>query len=84
MSVSIMKLLVPLALWFVKKWIESMGLRGKQLKNYYAFLESIDRHTEIDLVNYVAASNARDATIKRIEERRKQLGIDAQGTPIED
>ena len=72
-AMSVFKALGPLFLWGLKRWMDSMNLKEEQKKSYYAFLESIDKHTKIDVTNYVAAGNARQATIDRIKARRKNF-----------
>lgn len=64
----------PLSLWLLKRWIENEGIKADQLKSYYAFLEEIDKQTKIDVTLYVAASDARQATIDRIKKAREQSG----------
>lgn len=80
---SVLGILGPVILWFLKQWVQSMALTEQQRKNYYAFLEDVDKHTKVDVANYVAAGNARQATIDKIIAQRKELGIDAKAQPLE-
>lgn len=68
---AILGVIGPVILWGLKKWIETLNLKDAQLKNYYAFLEDIDKHTKIDVTNYIAAGTARQATIDRIKAMRE-------------
>ncbi len=81
---AIFSILGPVVLWGLKQWIKSQALSEEQKKNYYAFLEDVDKHTKIDVTNYIAAGNAREETIRRINDRRKQLGLNSEGKLVED
>lgn len=71
MTGTMIKMLGPLVLWGLKRFVEAMNLKEAQKKNYYAFLEDMDKHTKTDATNYIAAGDARQATIDRIRAARK-------------
>lgn len=61
----------PIVLWGLKKYVEYVNMTEEQKRNYYEFLADLDKNTKIDVTTYMAAGNAREATIKRIIEDRK-------------
>ncbi len=70
-------LLGPLTLYLLKVWIEKKGASNELLKAYYAFMEALSKHAGVNVDNYLAASDARAATLERIKAER--LKREAEG-----
>lgn len=70
MIAAILNIFGSIIMWGLNQYIKIANLKEEQLKNYYAFLEDIDNHTEIDAKQYKEAADARQATKDRIRKRR--------------
>ena len=60
----------PLALYLLKAWIERKGLSDDALKAYYSFMEALDKHSGVDVSNFLAAGTARAEVIERLKAAR--------------
>lgn len=70
MTATLLNIFGSLIMWSLRKWIDAQNLKEEQLKSYYEFLEVVDKNTEVDAAQYIAASDARNATKDRIRKRR--------------
>lgn len=64
-----MTLLGPIAVFFIKRFIQNKEAKARALKNYYNFISSIDKKSTKKVQNYKAAESALEKLQREIREK---------------
>ena len=67
----IFKIAGPIIAWLFKSYVNKTVKNEAKRANFNEWMASIDTEVDLDVANYLAATEARQATLDRIRKRRE-------------